>query len=35
MGRYGPDEFLLIASPTAVADLEPVVERLRDRRSST
>jgi diguanylate cyclase (GGDEF)-like protein len=29
MGRYGPDEFLLVASPTAVADLEPVVERLR------
>ena len=29
MGRYGPDEFLLIASRTAVAQLEPVVERLR------
>jgi diguanylate cyclase (GGDEF)-like protein len=29
MGRYGPDEFLLIASPIAVAELEPVVERLR------
>jgi diguanylate cyclase (GGDEF)-like protein len=29
MGRYGPDEFLLLASPNAVAELEPVVERLR------
>jgi len=29
MGRYGPDEFLLVASPSAVAELEPVVERLR------
>jgi diguanylate cyclase (GGDEF)-like protein len=29
MGRYGPDEFLLVATPAAVADLEPVVERLR------
>ncbi len=30
MGRYGPDEFLLIASRNAVAHLEPVVERLRN-----
>ena len=29
MGRYGPDEFLLVASPTVVADLEPVVDRVR------
>jgi diguanylate cyclase (GGDEF)-like protein/putative nucleotidyltransferase with HDIG domain len=29
MGRYGPDEFLLVADPTVVADLEPAVERLR------
>jgi diguanylate cyclase (GGDEF)-like protein len=29
MGRYGPDEFLLIAPTTAVAALEPAVERLR------
>ena len=29
VGRYGPDEFLLIAEPTAVAELEPTVERLR------
>jgi len=28
-GRYGPDEFLLIASPAAVARLEPLVDRLR------
>ena len=28
-GRYGPDEFLLIAPPTAVAHLERVIERLR------
>jgi diguanylate cyclase (GGDEF)-like protein len=29
MGRYGPDEFLLIAPTTAVAALEPAVDRLR------
>jgi len=29
MGRYGPDEFLLVADPLVVADLEPAVERLR------
>jgi diguanylate cyclase (GGDEF)-like protein len=29
VGRYGPDEFLLIAEPAAVAELEPAVERLR------
>jgi diguanylate cyclase (GGDEF)-like protein len=29
MGRYGPDEFLLIAPPRAVAALEPTVGRLR------
>jgi HD-GYP domain-containing protein (c-di-GMP phosphodiesterase class II) len=29
MGRYGPDEFLLLASPSAVAELESVVDRLR------
>jgi diguanylate cyclase (GGDEF)-like protein len=28
-GRYGPDEFLLVAAPMAVARLEPVVDRLR------
>ncbi len=30
VGRYGPDEFLLIAEPAAVAELEPTVERLRN-----
>jgi HD-GYP domain-containing protein (c-di-GMP phosphodiesterase class II) len=29
LGRYGPDEFLLIAGPSTVAHLEPVIERLR------
>jgi len=29
MGRYGPDEFLLIAARNAVAELDRVVERLR------
>ena len=28
-GRYGPDEFLLVASSDTVAELEPVVERVR------
>jgi diguanylate cyclase (GGDEF)-like protein len=29
MGRYGPDEFLLIAPAAAVVELEPAVERVR------
>jgi len=29
MGRYGPDEFLLVASPEVVVELEPALERLR------
>jgi diguanylate cyclase (GGDEF)-like protein len=29
IGRYGPDEFLLVASPSAVYELEPAVDRLR------
>jgi diguanylate cyclase (GGDEF)-like protein len=29
MGRYGPDEFLLVAPSAAVVELEPAVERLR------
>ena len=29
VGRYGPDEFLIIAPETQVADLEPAIERLR------
>ena len=31
LGRYGPDEFLLIAPPQCSADLEPAIERLRGR----
>jgi diguanylate cyclase (GGDEF)-like protein len=30
MGRYGPDEFLLIAPSEAIAELEPALGRLRD-----
>ena len=29
MGRYGPDEFLLVAPAEAVVEMEPAVERLR------
>jgi diguanylate cyclase (GGDEF)-like protein len=29
LGRFGPDEFLLIAETAAVVTLEPIVERLR------
>ncbi|HEX5823151.1 MAG TPA: diguanylate cyclase, partial [Candidatus Limnocylindrales bacterium] len=29
LGRYGPDEFLLIAPPDVVVALEPALERLR------
>jgi len=29
IGRYGPDEFLLIAAHAAVPELDPVIERLR------
>ena len=29
MGRYGPDEFLLVAPAEAVVELEPAIERLR------
>jgi diguanylate cyclase (GGDEF)-like protein len=28
-GRYGPDEFLLVAPAGAVADLEPAIDRVR------
>ena len=31
LGRYGPDEFLLIAPPQCSTDLEPAIERLRGR----
>jgi len=29
MGRYGPDEFLLVAPADAVVEMEPAVDRLR------
>ncbi len=29
MGRYGPDEFLLVAPAEAVVEMEPAVDRLR------
>jgi diguanylate cyclase (GGDEF)-like protein len=29
MGRYGPDEFLVVAGQAALADLEPTVDRIR------
>jgi diguanylate cyclase (GGDEF)-like protein len=29
MGRYGPDEFLLVAPPNVLVELEPALERLR------
>jgi diguanylate cyclase (GGDEF)-like protein len=29
MGRYGPDELLIVAGQDAIVDLEPFVERLR------
>ncbi len=31
IGRYGPDEFILIAPPACVHDLEPAIDRLRAR----
>ena len=31
LGRYGPDEFILIAPPACVHDLEPAIDRLRAR----
>jgi putative nucleotidyltransferase with HDIG domain len=30
VGRYGPDEFLVIAPAGSIVDLEPAMERLRD-----
>ncbi|HEY3523229.1 MAG TPA: diguanylate cyclase [Candidatus Limnocylindrales bacterium] len=30
LGRFGPDEFLAVAPPECVHDLEPAVERLRE-----
>ncbi len=31
VGRYGPDEFLVVAPPQCVHDLEPAIDRLRAR----
>ena len=31
IGRYGPDEFLVIAPPDGLAGLEPAIEAVRDR----
>ncbi len=31
VGRYGPDEFILVAPPGCVDDLEPAIWRLRER----
>jgi diguanylate cyclase (GGDEF)-like protein len=31
VGRYGPDEFLVVAPPECVHDLEPAIGRLRGR----
>ena len=31
LGRFGPDEFLVVAPPDCAHDLEPAIERLRER----
>ncbi len=31
VGRYGPDEFIVVVPPACVHDLEPAIERLRAR----
>lgn len=31
LGRFGPDEFLVVAPPACVHDLEPAIGRLRER----
>jgi diguanylate cyclase (GGDEF)-like protein len=31
LGRFGPDEFLAVAPPSCVHDLEPAIERMRTR----
>jgi diguanylate cyclase (GGDEF)-like protein/putative nucleotidyltransferase with HDIG domain len=31
IGRFGPDEFIVVAPPECVADLEPAIDRLRAR----
>jgi diguanylate cyclase (GGDEF)-like protein len=35
MGRFGPDEFLVIAPPECAHDLEPAVERMRAALADT
>ena len=35
VGRYGPDEFIVVVPPACVHDLEPAIERLRARRHRT
>ena len=35
LGRYGPDEFLVIAPPQCAHDLEPAIERLRQALAAT
>ncbi len=31
VGRFGPDEFIVVAPPACVHDLEPAIERMRSR----
>jgi diguanylate cyclase (GGDEF)-like protein len=31
IGRFGPDEFIVVAPPSCVGDLEPAIDRLRTR----
>jgi len=31
IGRFGPDEFIVVAPPSCVGDLEPAIDRLRSR----
>jgi diguanylate cyclase (GGDEF)-like protein len=31
IGRFGPDEFIVVAPPSCVSDLEPAIDRLRTR----
>jgi diguanylate cyclase (GGDEF)-like protein len=35
LGRFGPDEFLVIAPPECAHDLEPAIERLRGALAAT
>jgi putative nucleotidyltransferase with HDIG domain len=31
IGRFGPDEFIIVSPPSCVSDLEPAIDRLRTR----